>query len=225
MARYTVKDDNGSTLQELVGVLDPVALAGVGMTSGSNILTVTNTDGVFPGMVIKAPNIPAGAFVHAVKSDTQLELWASAWNATEGVFTTSSENAEATADGSDLTALALGFDPRTQVAQCYAQGTWRNTIRSAASVPVYASTSFNTSQPGSVQIPAYLTKVTSDTTVADTFALTPTATILSDEVSATPLKRHNGEHWGVYIVVCTGGHQCLVPANPKHSIAYAGADS
>ncbi len=225
MARYTIKDDSGSLLSELLGVLAPVVLAGVGTTTGSNILTVTSTVNVFPGMAIKAPNIPQGAFVHAVKSGTELELWATSWNPTTGVGTTSAENAQATADGEEMSGMALGFDPLTQVSKCYYRGTWRNTIRSQAAVPVYPSDSFEPSSPGSVQIPAYLTKLTSDTTVTDTFALTPTATILSDEVSAAPVKRHNGEHWGIYIVVCTGGHQTLVPANPDHIIAYAGPDA
>ncbi len=222
MARYTIKDDSGQTLQEITGVLDPVELTAVATTNGSNLITVTSTEGVFPGMAVKCPNLPRGAFVHAVKSATVLELWASAWNATTGVFTTSAANAQATADGTEMTALALGFDAGTQVVTTYAQGTWRNTIRSSAAVPVYPSDSFEPSSPGSVQIPAYLTKLTSDSTVTDTFALTPTATILSDEVNATPLKRHNGEPWGCFIFVCTAGHQSMVPADPRHSISYAG---
>jgi len=41
---------------------------------------------------------------------------------------------------------------------------------------------------------------------------------LSDSLSATPVKRHNGEIWGVRPFIHTSGFLSHVSANPEHHI-------
>lgn len=226
MSTYIVKDDNGRTLRTIPNVLDPVALAGVATTSGSNILTVTSTTGVYAGMAIRAPGLPPGCFVQSVQSSTELELWRSTWNATDGKWTTSAANANATASDSGNTGHALGFDPLCQVALEHAMGTWRNTFRSSLSVSTAISGTGMLAGVCSASLPVALTKLEALTnTGTGAFSTTPSSTIVSDEVAATPLKRHNAEFWGLYQLVSTGGILSLVPANPKHAIHYNGADA
>lgn len=218
MATYLLKDSNGVTLATLPGVLDNVPLTGVSTntTSGTaNIITVASTVGLFPGMPVSIPNVPSGALIHAIRSATQIELYRSAWDATNGVFTTSGANANATAVGTDLVGVAHGFDPRCLVAQTYAQGVWRNLTNGGAANNAYGqgvatvptSVSIGTGQMYGIMYPA------------------TASPRLSDTLAEIPLKRHNGEPWSCRMVVHTGGHLSTVPANPEYTMHYNGADA
>jgi hypothetical protein len=211
MAKYLLKDNNGRTLATLPGVLDPVALTGVETSSGSNLVTVASTTGLYAGMAVSIPNIPAGAFIHAVKSATVIELWASSWDATNGVFTTSAANANASATATDMLGSAQGFNARCRVSEFYARGTWRNTFRAQG----FMAVSFGNTDP----IPWTTVPTYSGTTLSSVTARS------SDEVLATPVKRHNGEPWSFYIVVHTSGHQSVLPADPEQTLHYNGADA
>lgn len=216
-ATYLLKDSNGTTIATLPGVLDVVALTGIAtnVTSGTeNQVTVASTTGLYPGMPVSIPNIPDGAFIHAIRSSTVIELYRSAWNATTGEFTTSAANANATAAASGLLGHAHGFDARCLVTRFYARGTWRNTVRAPgytvqASVPV----------TGTGQLPFSTEPTYSGTTVSSVTARS------SDELKATPLKRHNGEPWACRLVVHSGGHLSTVPADPDYTFHYNGADA
>lgn len=211
MATYKEYDKNGRLISTITGVLSPVVLTGVVTTTGSNRITVDSTTGVYPGMPIACPNVPSTAFVLGVVSGTVLALAASAYSAT-GVWTTTEANANATVASSpesDLTAYAYGFSHACILATVIPMGTWRNTIRTQLSTngTVAAATG------GVANSPAFLTGVTIAGGVT-TYA----GTILSDEASATPLKRHNGEFWGVRPVVSTAGALNLIPANNQNRI-------
>lgn len=222
-ATYIYYDENGEE-RSIVEVLDPVALTGVGTTSGSNLITVASTSGVYPGMAMACPNIPPGAFVHAVKSATVLELAASAFNRSTGVWSTTGANANATASDSGLLARALGFCPFTIVELAHAMGMWRN-LHSAAT------------NNGLGFFGSLLDESVASTPYGRGVAMVPNAGSftsgeykasgadfrVSDALAATPLKRHNGELWGVYLFVSTAGHLSRVPATPGREILYAGA--
>lgn len=219
---------NGREQYTIPNVLAPVALAGVETTSGSNVIAHTALSGsaVYPGMSVRGPGIPLGAFIGAIKDSTHLELWCSAWNASTGVWTTTAANANATASASGLTAYAMGYDPACIVMQFHPQGNWRNEVGSTTmQIPVTGSaTSPDTvviSGPGIVTANAEVTALSYGGTPA---ALTPTYGAKSDSYATTPLKRHEGPPYGVRILVSTGGHQSEVPASRQWQIAYAGAD-
>ena len=216
-ATYLLKDSNGTTIATLPGVLDVVALTGIAtnVTSGTeNQVTVASTTGLYPGMPVSIPNIPDGAFIHAIRSSTVIELYRSAWNATTGEFTTSAANANATAAASGLLGHAHGFDARCLVTRFYARGTWRNTVR-APGYTVQASVHVT----GTGQLPFSTEPTYSGTTVSSVTARS------SDELKATPLKRHNGEPWACRLVVHSGGHLSTVPADPDYTFHYNGADA
>ena len=220
---YTIRDRTGRLLRTVPNVLTPVSLTAVSTTSASNLLTVASTTGVFPGMAIFAPNIPSGAFVHAVRSATELELWASAFNASTGVWTTSAANAQATASGSSLLAQAQGFNP-VPVTRWYAEGCWRNLIYGAYSGSQTAAGSVAVS--GSVGYGPGLAVLPNAWTVTSGVA-GPTAveTIKSDHLAATPTKRHEGVPLGTWVLVSTGGYQTLHTINRGDSCGYEEAEA
>lgn len=220
-------DDNGRVISTTSTVLAPVALTAVAtnVTAGTeNQITVASTTGVYPGMPVSCPNIPAGSFVHAVRSSTVLDLWCSAFNLTTGVASTSAANANATAAATGLTAYAYGFCSRTIVAAAYFEGTWRNlhstTSHGAAGTGTIGATISDGSAAyarqgfgaGMALLPTAGT-VSSGMHVATAFEY-----IKSDHLAVTPLKRHNGEIWGYHIVTHTGGFQTKIAARPKHDI-------
>lgn len=218
-ASYLLKDSNGTTIATLPGVLDVVALTGVAtnVTSGTeNQVTVASTTGLYPGMPVSIPNIPDGAFIHAIRSSTVIELYRSAWDATTGEFTTSAANANATAAASGLLGHAHGFDARCLVTQFYARGTWRNTVRA----PGFLATNWIPAT-GNGQLPF----TTEPLYTGNPPALSSLTTRVSDELQATPLKRHNGEPWACRLVVHSGGHLSTVPADPDYTFHYNGPDA
>jgi len=229
-AEYKYYDANG-TERTISKVLDPVALTGLVLVSGENIITVDDTTGVFPGMAIKGTKIPLGAFVHSVKSTTKLELWASAWNAATGVFTTSAANAQATGNDSDADnlAYALGFDPTVRVTKWYATGKWRNLHNSIS----YGGSTYQVAAnipPGNWQpygVGAAVVPGAGTSAGAPSHTLVPTSFDIfkSDTLAATPTKRDNGEPWDYYILVSSLGHQSKVQARPGTEIIYTGAST
>jgi len=228
-ANYKYYDSFGKE-RTVPNVLDQVSLTGVETTSGSNLITVASTTGLFQGMPVACPNIPQGAFIHAIRSATVIELWASLWNAATGYFATTAANANATASGSGLLATASGFCPRTLITHIYAQGTWRNTpsIKSCAtSLPSISSTLATGAATvltagygeGVAIIPSAGT-ISSGNYIPTTYEI-----FKSDELTTTPLHRHKGEPWPVLILVSTGGHKSLIAASPGREILYAGAST
>ena len=218
-ATYKLKDSNGRELASITSVLAPVALTGVSVSSTSNLVTVDTTTGCYPGMPVAIPNVPAGSFIHAVKSSTVLELWRSVWDTSTGVWTTSASNANATATASSLKGHAYGYHPSCIMAQTYALGMWRNLHTSNTLL-------------GGVGVGSTLTESTAHETFGEGVALVPTnGTVstglynttsmearVSDTLASTPVKRHNGEIWGVRPFVHTYGLLSHFAANPEHHI-------
>ena len=222
-ATYKLKDSNGRELASITSVLAPVALTGVSVSSASNLVTVDSTTGCYPGMPVAIPNVPAGSFIHAVKDSTTLELWRSDWNTSTGVWTTSAANANATATASSLTGHAYGYHPSCIMAQTYAMGMWRNLHDSNTSSGVVAGSTTGI-------------EYNQHDTYGAGVAIVPTAGIwgsgglsgayfasagdirVSDTLAATPVKRHNGEIWGVRPFTHTSGFLSHVAANPEHHI-------
>ena len=218
-ATYKLKDSNGRELASITSVLAPVALTGVSVSSTSNLVTVDTTTGCYPGMPVAIPNVPAGSFIHAVKSSTVLELWRSDWDTSTGLWTTSATNANATATASNLTGHAYGYHPSCIMAQTYAMGMWRNLHSSNTANGYFGNTN------------AYGESIAHET-YGEGVAIVPTAGVvnggiygmtagdirITDTLAATPLKRHNGEIWGVRPFIHTSGFLSHVAANPEHHI-------
>lgn len=196
---YDIRDRSGQLLRTVPNVLDHVELSSVSVTSGSNIVTVASTTGLYPGMALRVANLPRGSFIHAIKSSTEIEAFASSFNASTGVWTTSAANAQATDSASSMKGYAMGFSP-VPVTEWYAEGCWRNTFRvtdakvapSVAGVGSYIG-------PGAAVVPTY-------TVSGGSLSLASVAHVTSDEYATTPVKRHEGVPRGVWMLVSTGGH-------------------
>jgi hypothetical protein len=154
------------------------------------------------------------------------------FNRTTGVWSTSAANANATASATGQTALAFGYHPFCIVEQSYPLGTWRNEIRnSSVVIPTNMSDALGghvlLSGSATLQVPALLTNavVTQTDTSPFTNTVTPTYDVKDDTCASTPLKRHNGEPWGVRILVSTGGLISHVSGHPDWTVQYAGADA
>lgn len=93
-------------------IVDAVPLAGLRLTTGSNIITVTSTAGLFPGMALFLPNVPQGAYIHAIQSTTEIVAYGFTHSVTTGEFTVSAAAAFATATVTtgDLGGHARGFN-------------------------------------------------------------------------------------------------------------------
>jgi len=207
-------------------VLEPVELTEVEVDGTTNIITVAHTDVVYPGQAICCPGVPLGAFVHSVRKSagnpTSLELWKSEFNRSTGVWTTSGANANSTDAYSGTSATVYGFSPFAIVELAYAMGMWRNTITTKANGNlVYASANREVQYSdgfgrGVAVVPA------SGSWSGQLFTPSGTPTLyLSDELSATPLKRHNGELHGAYIIVSASGYQSVVHAVPGRELLYS----
>jgi hypothetical protein len=227
-ATYEIRDRTGRLLRSVPNVLTPVALTSVSTTSGSSDLTVASTTGCFPGMAVFAPNIPRGSFVHAVKSDTVLQLWNSAFNASTGVWTTSAANAQATANGSSMQAYAQGFNP-VPVTQWYAEGNWRNISSILTGVipgGIGGSVSEGYAEAAKIGFGAGMGVLpTSGSWSFAGFIPSGVEFIKSDHLAATPIKRHDGPPLGVWILVSTGGYQTCHTINRGDSCGYSAAET
>lgn len=231
MPIYKVIDDNGRTRATIPGVLAPVALTGVSTTSGSNILTVASTTGVYPGMSIAAPNFPAGCFVLAVKNATTLEVWKSSLDRTTGLWTTTAANANATASASSLLAMALGFSPLTLIEAAFAMGMWQNIFYDSRTphqvgAAVTAAATDGAGRLNEGGLPSGVVAVPAAVTYSGSAIVPSSLTVkTSDHLLATPIKRQNWESWGIWPMVSTDGHLTCIPARPEWLIHYNGADA
>ena len=213
----------GRLLITITGVLTPVALTSLETTSGSNIVNVASTTGLFPGMSVHAPNVPPGSIVHAVISATKLELWRSAWNATTGVYSHSAANAQATASTSTpVLGYALSFDPLAPVLNTYIEGKWRNLHSKENKLMSWVSGSAVgtgvSAGPGTMLMPSAVTITNGLGT------MTAGSIISSDDLAATPLKRDDGEPHTLLLVVHTGGMLSVIHEPHTKDITYYGAD-
>jgi hypothetical protein len=216
-ATYKLKDANGRELASIPSVLGPVALTAVATNSASaqNRITVNSTAGVYPGMPVFVPNIPLGSFVSGVVSSTVLELACSIFNRSTGVWSTTGANANATATATGLSGFAYGYHPACIIELAYAMGMWRNqfstderALSAVAGQPYLV--------PGFGIVPAFT--ITGAGTSSAAAYLQTLTTSISDEFQTTPLKRHNGEIWGVRPFVHTSGFVSHISANPEHHV-------
>lgn len=216
----------GREVQTIPQVLPRVVLAGYAITATESVATVTTTAAVIAGMPICGPGLPIGAFVAAVRSATELDLWVSTFNRSTGVWATAAVSASETV--SSKTAEVFGHHPLCVVEQTLPLGMWRNHVAaSSVQVPVVgeaaSGATVTISGAGTVQAAAEITALVSTRSGA-TSTLTPTFGVKDDSLAATPLKRHNGEIWGVRPLVSTDGHVSFIPAHPDWQVIFAGAD-
>lgn len=214
-------------------VLEPVELTDVEVTSGSNVITVAEASVVYPGQAICCPYVPMGSFVYSVRKSTgnptSLELWRSTFNRTTGVWTTSGTNAQATDNLTGTTATVYGFSPMTIVELAYAMGMWRNihTRNTPGLQPAGVSATLGDGAsevmqhgygPGVGLVPTAVTTAASGAALPSTWAVR-----VCDTMSETPLKRHNGELHGAYILVSQYGYHSVVQALPGRELIYSPA--
>ena len=215
---------------EIPDVLDTKALAGVAtnVTVGTeNIITVTSTTGLFPGMGLAIPNIPRGAFIQSIKSATEIVAYAPLLNVATGEWTVTAAAANATAIGSGMTGHAHGFNP-IPIPEAITNGeVWRNTFEIAAAtdiqtpVPLGSATAYLNVNPGAGNvIIAPGTRVyagyngATGSKIIDNTVLEPMEYQLatSDEYTERPYRaktrwRHN--HW----LVSSTGNISTIPAD------------
>lgn len=216
----------GREVQTIPNVLGRTTLAAFSITATESVATVTSTADVIAGMPICGPGLPVGAFVAAVRSATELDLAVSTFNRSTGAWATAAVSASATI--SSKTAEVFGHHPLCVVEQALPMGMWRNHVPTInMQVPVVGEAASGNvviiSGAGNVSGPAEVTALVSTRSGA-TSTLTPTFGIKDDSLAATPIKRHNGEIWGVRPLVSTGGHVSFIPAHPDWQVIYAGAD-
>lgn len=220
--------DSYGTERTVANVLGPVELTEVDVTSGDTFISVAEASVVYPGQAIMGPGIPLGSFVHSVQKSTgnptKLNLMRSSFNRTTGVWTTSAANATTDVSVTGTTAMVFGFSPVAIVELAYAMGMWRNLHSSRATghygmgASVIPETQYSDVHGEGVAIvPTAVTVVTN--------GLSPTGGTIrtSDTLEATPLKRHNGELHGAYIIVSQYGYQSVVQALPGRELIYSPA--
>ena len=223
--------DSYGTERTVANVLEPVELTEVDVTSGDTFISVAEASVVYPGQAIMGPGIPLGSFVHSVQKSTgnptKLNLMRSSFNRTTGVWTTSAANATTDVSVTGTTAMVFGFSPVAIVELAYAMGMWRNLHTSRASgVYGISSNQFNTlveTQHSDVYgegVAIFPTAVTAGS--GGLYAASGTIRT-SDTLEATPLKRHNGELHGAYIIVSQYGYQSVVQALPGRELIYSPA--
>lgn len=210
---------------EIPDVLDTKALAGVvtNVTVGTaNIITVTSTTGLFPGMGLAIPNIPRGAFIQSIKSATEIVAYAPLLDTATGEWTVTASAANATAIGTGMTGHAHGFNP-IPIPEAITNGeVWRNTFdlslkNAGADITIGQGTadyaSFLALSGG------YVAAAGTDVTFADVngtkklvIAATDISMVLSDDIAMRPYRaktqwRHN--HW----LVSSTGNISTIPAD------------
>lgn len=215
---YNISDRDGRVITEVPLVLAPVTLSSVATTSGSNLVTVSSTTGLFPGMPVAIPNVPEGSFIHAVKNATTIELLCSVF--ASGAWTTVAANANATATDTSMTGHAYGYHFACIIEQAYAMGMWRN-LHNARAIGISQTTSTNREVQANELFGKGVAIVPSGGTwSAQVFAPTASGSVIatSDELAASPAKRHNGEIWGVRPFVQTSGALSHIAARPDWSV-------
>lgn len=212
----------------ITNVLEPVELTEVEVDGTTNIITVAHTDVVYPGQAICCPGVPLGAFVHSVRKSagnpTSLELWKSEFNRSTGVWTTSGANANSTDAYSGTSATVYGFSPFAVVELAYAMGMWRNQHASRAlGGPGLTSSFVRETTQDSFGRGVALVPTAGAWSAIGGYAATAADVRVSDELTASPLKRHNGELHGAYIIVSQYGYQSVVQAVPGRELIYSPA--
>ena len=222
--------DSYGTERTVANVLEPVELTEVDVTSGNTFISVAEASVVYPGQAIMGPGIPLGSFVHSVQKSTgyptKLNLMRSSFNRTTGVWTTSAANATTDVSVTGTTAMVFGFSPVAIVELAYAMGMWRNLHTSRASGIFAVSTSYIETQYNDVHgegvaiVPTTIAMVPFGSGI---YASASANVRTSDTLAATPLKRHNGELHGAYIIVSQYGYQSVVQALPGRELIYSPA--
>lgn len=223
--------DSYGTERTVANVLEPVELTEVDVTSGNTFISVAEASVVYPGQAIMGPGIPLGSFVHSVQKSTgyptKLNLMRSSFNRTTGVWTTSAANATTDVSVTGTTAMVFGFSPVAIVELAYAMGMWRNLHSSrAAGIWGLASNSLNSwaeTQHSDVFGEGVAIVPTAVTGGGSGLGATAGNIRTSDTLEATPLKRHNGELHGAYIIVSQYGYQSVVQALPGRELIYSPA--
>ncbi len=215
---YTITDRDGRTITEVPLVLPLVALTSVETSSGSNLVTVGSTTGLYPGMPVAIPNVPAGSFIHAIKDSTTIELLRSVFSS--GAWTTVAANANATASDTGLSGHAYGYHPGCLIEQAYAMGMWRNLHASRSSGISQVSTSFKEVTSNELFGRGVAIVPSGGTWSGQIFTPTSSGSTVevSDDLKTSPAKRHNGEIWGMRPFVQTAGALSHVAARPDWNV-------
>lgn len=217
--------DSYGTERTVANVLEPVELTEVDVTSGNTFISVAEASVVYPGQAIMGPGIPLGSFVHSVAKSsgnpTKLNLMRSSFNRTTGVWTTSAANATTDASVTGTTAMVFGFSPVAIVELAYAMGMWRNLHSSRATGLYGVSAAIPETQYGDVHGEGVAIVPTAVTAGLNGLVTTGGSIRTSDTLEATPLKRHNGELHGAYIIVSQHGYQSVVQALPGRELIYS----
>ena len=220
---YTITDRDARLITEVPLVLAPVALSAVETALASNLVTVNSTANLFPGMPVAIPNVPRGAFIHAIINDTSIELLRSVYAA--GAWTTVAANANATADATGLTGYAYGYHHECLIEQAYAMGMWRN-LHTSRAIGISQTTSTNKEVQANELFGKGVAIVPSGGTWSgQIFSPTSSGSVMatSDDLAASPAKRHNGEVWGVRPFVQSSGALSHVPARPDWAVVMTAA--
>lgn len=225
MATHTYRAYNKRTGAALTpafsGILADVALTGVETTSGSNIVTVASTTGLYPWMGLSIAGLPLGSFIKAIRNGTQIEAYCPVYDTATGTFTVTAANAYATASTSGATILGTAHGCNS-VAIPFAQHdgqTYRNSVPSSftnASVslgPPYVSAPL---KGGMVATEAATISAITDsgTSFLTVSAVKPAA---SDAWKGTP-PRPRGLWTSFYFLVGSEGMVTRIPAGPEVSI-------
>lgn len=215
---YSITDRDGRSITEVPLVLAAVALTGVETSSGSNLITVDSTTNLFPGMPVAIPNVPAGAFIHAVKDATTIELLRSVFSA--GAWTTVAANANASASASGLRGHAYGYHFACLIEQAYAMGMWRNLHTSRAIGLAQTTVKSTEVQANELYGKGVAILPSGGTWSGQMFSPTSSGSTISvsDDLLPSPVKRHNGELWGLRPFVQIGGALSHVSARPDWSV-------
>jgi len=222
---YCVTNDYGETVRVIPDVIDPVQLLGVATTSGSHVVTVLDATVLWPGMAVQIPHIPRGAFIHAILSETEIVLMAPKWDAATGIASVSTTNAQATVTEADMLGTATGCSD-VAIPTWYFEGTWQNVISSSGAIKipmVYGVAAMDQSTTLQQQPWTMIPQMAVGS--GGVAAVSAVEVVKSDSLLTTPLKRHDGEPWGVWLVTDNDGHQTKVRANPQHTIGPMATDA
>lgn len=228
MAKYEYTNAQGEVVKTIDLVLPPTRLTGVETDSTSNIITVDDTDGVWPGMAWNGPYVADGvhAWVRAVISGTKLEIWGARWNAATGFFEIGSELGKPTVtdDDAELIAQVSGFREFGLVVE--PTGLWRNEIESTGVVNIPLTTMASTVALTTITRFPYTfdPKYTYAGGGAYNVNVSLPEVVRSDTMAAVPLQRHRGEPMWCYMLVSAGGYVSILPAAGM-CCTFAGVDA
>jgi hypothetical protein len=238
--------DNGAFITPAIPqIIDVVALSGLRLTSASNIITVTSTLGLFPGMSLFLPHVPMGAFIHAVMSDTQIVAYGMTRDAATGVYTVSAAAANATADVTtgNLTGHARGFNEfgivtdqtdgtvyRNEIGSTGAGWSGWKAVNNSSAVPGETAKGASIAvagQAGIVVVPAQLeVKALGQTGTENSVSVAATtmAPQVSDSIAKVPPRPQT--RWvHEYVLVASCGAVTRIRKSPNVQIVRTGASA